>query len=768
MLYKLFKPNQLKPYQKIISKIPAKNHFDSLSDNTLVKSINKSINEKENAFAIIREAAKRTLNLSPYDVQLLGALIISDGNIAEMKTGEGKTLTAGISAVYNALLGHKVFVVTVNDYLAARDLHENKPLFDFFGLTSGLITSNNSDTEFKQSQYHCNIVYGTNSEFCFDYLRDNMVHDINEKVQPIQDYVLIDEIDSILIDEARTPLIISGQSDSFQYDLYMIDSFAKTLKEGEELLVDYQKTHTNDFFIDKQQGSVVLTEKAVEKIENYFKIDNLYENHNSSSLAHIIEQALVANHVFFEGLQYVIKDEKIVLIDENTGRLTEGRQLSNGLHQAIEAKEKLVLSSSSTVLAEITYQNYFKLFNKISGMTGTIINEEIEMSSIYGLDIIQVPTNKPTIREDKKDLLFIVKEAKINHLVKIVKEIHAQGRPILIGTASVTDNEILEEVFKKENIFVNVLNAKNAEIESEIIAKAGEFGAITLTTNMAGRGVDIKLDSKSKELGGLYVIGFERYDNRRIDNQLRGRSGRQGDPGTSQFLVSLDDKVIKNFAGTKLLNLISNLNIDSNEILESKMVSNGIEKAQKRIEEMHFESRKELIKYDQIISVQRNKLFELRNNILSLNYDFILKIDELIDVGVNGIFKYGEEDKELAAENLLSKFNMKIEDVSNLNKSSLKTIFTNTIANNFSAVSREDFIAIVRSVYLDILDGNWIDNLTNLEELRKGVGLRQINQKDPLIEFNKEAFSMYESMIANIQYNILKTLLNISITTDSI
>lgn len=763
MIQTFLKSNKLKPYKKIISKITTQTDYHLVSDQDLVQLLQASINEKDTAFSLIREAAKRTLNLIPYDVQIMGALIISDGKIAEMKTGEGKTLTAGMTAVYNAILGRKVYVVTVNDYLVERDSHENKPLFDFFGLSVGTITSTNRDNDYKKEQYECNIVYGTNSEFCFDYLRDNMVHDINDKVQPVQDFVLIDEIDSILIDEARTPLIISGQTDYSSYDLYMIDIFAKSLKEGQMVIEDYAKKYTEDFYVDKQQQSVILSEDGIDKIEKFFKIKHLYENHDMSGLAHIIEQALVANHIYENGLQYIVKDSKIVLIDENTGRLTEGRQLSHGLHQAIEAKENLPISPATSVLAEITYQNYFKLFSTIGGMTGTIETEAKEMYEVYKLDIIEVPTNKPVIRKDRKDIIFTTKERKIKYLLKLVKEIHSKGQPILIGTASVTDNELLEDIFEKENIKVNVLNAKNAEIESEIIAKAGQFGSITLTTNMAGRGVDIKLDQQSKDIGGLFVIGFERYDNRRIDNQLRGRSGRQGDPGVSQFFVSLEDRMIKAFAGSKLLNIVSNLDIEDSEFLESRMISKGIEKAQIKMEEANFESRKELIKYDQIISIQRNKIFELRDSILSEDYDFISKINELIDHSIDQIFSNGEEDKETANENLLSSYNIMINDYLYLRKIDLKNMFENKIASTFGTIPKEDMFTIIRSIYLDAIDTSWIENLTNLEELRKGVGLRQINQKDPLIEFNKEAYSMFATMLKTNQLKIMNTLLHVQL-----
>ncbi len=762
MITNFLKSTKLKPYKKIASN-SISTDISLLSDSELNTFINDNISNKEIAFSVIREAAKRTLNIEPYDVQIMGALIITDGKIAEMKTGEGKTLTAGMTAVYNALLGRKVYIVTVNDYLVERDSHENKPLFDFFELSVGTIVSTNRDNEYKKEQYDCNIVYGTNSEFCFDYLKDNMVHDINDKVQPVQDFVLIDEIDSILIDEARTPLIISGQNDYSSYDLYMIDIFSKSLKEGKMVVEDYTKKYTDDFYIDRQQHLVILSEEGINKIESFFKIEHLYENHDTSGLAHIIEQALVANHIYENGLQYIIKDSRIVLIDENTGRLTEGRQLSHGLHQAIEAKENLILSPATSVLAEITYQNYFKLFETIGGMTGTIETEAKEMYEVYKLDIIEVPTNKPVIRKDKKDIIFTTKERKIKYLINLVKEINSKGQPILIGTASVTDNEILEEIFEKENIKVNVLNAKNAEIEGEIIAKAGQFGSITLTTNMAGRGVDIKLDQQSKDVGGLFVIGFERYDNRRIDNQLRGRSGRQGDPGVTQFFVSLEDRMIKAFAGSKLLNIVSNLDIDDSEFLESRMISKGIEKAQIKMEESNFESRKELVKYDQIISIQRNKIFELRDSILSPDYDFISKINELIEHSVDQVFSNGEEDKETAYNNLLSLFNIMVNDYLYLRKQDLVHMFENKIASKFGIMPPEDMFSFMRSIYLDAIDSSWIENLTNLEELRKGVGLRQINQKDPLIEFNKEAYSMFATMLNVNQLKIMKTLLHVQI-----
>jgi preprotein translocase subunit SecA len=753
----LFSKNKFSKFTKDILLI--EDSLKTLDDQELIDYAFLQAKNIKNVFAAIREASLRTLNKRPFDVQLIGAKTIIDGSIAEMKTGEGKTLTAAIAAVYNALNGIKTYVVTVNDYLVVRDSEENKPLFDFFNLTVGHIVSSENDRDIKKEAYSKDIVYGTNSEFGFDFLRDNMVYDINDKVQIDKDFVLIDEIDSILIDEARTPLIISGFSNHKQIDLYMIDVLTKTLIEGAEYVDEnFVKTTTFDFILDRKQNSVYLTEAGVLKIENFFQLENLYLNHDTSHLAHIIEQSLVANYIYESGKQYIVKDGVLVLIDESTGRLVEGRQLSNGLHQAIEAKEKINISISTSVLAEITYQNYFKLFSSIGGMTGTAITEAREFYDIYGLDVVKIPTNKPLIREDKKDYLFLSKSGKINFLLKTVKEAHAIGRPILIGTTSVSDNELLEYYLKKENLVFNVLNAKNVELESYIISHAGEFGAITLTTNMAGRGVDIKLDDKSKEVGGLFVIGFERYENRRIDQQLSGRAGRQGDPGTSIFLVSMEDNLIKFFAGKKLLNIVRNMDIDESEVLESKMISNGVENAQKKLETLAFDRRKELVKYDKIISLHRNEIFKIRDSILAEDFDFFSKIADLISLSVNITF---EKDDVLSY--IYDVFGISFKEKPD-NKQ-FHTFLSKTILNNLSCfISDEEKIDFLRNIYLDILDAAWIEHLTSLEELRQGVSLRQINQKDPLIEFNKDAFHMYNLLISEIQTKIIRFLVHVKIS----
>lgn len=760
----------LKKYQKLVSGINSlETTIKTLSDIELKEY---AFTHKENTIkclAAIREASFRTLNKRPFDVQLIGALTISEGKIAEMKTGEGKTLTAGIAATLNAIKGRTIFVVTVNDYLAQRDAEENMPLMQFFDLQVGLILSSIKDNSFKKFQYSKNIIYGTNSEFGFDYLRDNMVYAIEDKVQCERDFVLIDEVDSILIDEARTPLIISGLQKETEIDFYAIDQLAKTLIEGKETeereSFEYVKKTTNDFVLNHKSRSVFLTESGVEKIEKALQIENAFLDHNTSKFIHAIEQSLIANYLFIEGKQYVIQDNKIILIDESTGRLATGRQLSNGLHQAIEAKENLEISDLTATVAEISYQNYFNTFKSLSGMTGTAKTEEAEFLEIYKLDVISIPTNKPIKREDKKDLIFLNEKSKINYLLKEVKEIHAKGQPILIGTNSVAQNNKLEEVLIKEGFKIEVLNAKNAARESEIIAKAGELNSITLATNMAGRGVDIKVTEESLKVGGLYVIGFERYENRRIDNQLRGRSGRQGDIGTSQFYISLEDPLIKIFGeeknDTKFKILMQKVGFKEEDVIESAMVTKSISKAQKRIEDMHFEGRKDLLKFDNVISTQRKEIYNIRDSIL-INFDYENRVNELIDYVSNKIFDHGEfTTQETIAENLLDYLKIEFTEKLPESKEDLANFIKRIIWDKFNVLTSEQKLYYVRMFYLQTLDEKWIAHLTEIDNLKAGINLRQINQKDPVTEFQKESYFMFLNLIEDIKINIVKVLFHL-------
>lgn len=758
-----------------------KYHKNVLKINSLEESIKKmsdlelkeyAFNNKDNisqCLAAIREASIRTLNKRPFDVQLIGALTISEGKIAEMKTGEGKTLTAGLAATLNAIQGRKIFVVTVNDYLAQRDAEENMPLMQFFDLQVGLILSSIKDNVFKKFQYSKNIIYGTNSEFGFDYLRDNMVYSLEEKVQCERDFVLIDEIDSILIDEARTPLIISGLQKETEINYSEINTLAKTLIEGKETeereSFEYVKKTTNDFVLNYKSKSVFLTEEGISKIEKSLNIENAFLDYHTSKFIHAIEQSLIANYLFIEGKQYVIQENKIVLIDESTGRLAIGRQLSNGLHQAIEAKENVAISDTTATVAEISYQNYFNTFKTLSGMTGTAKTEEAEFLEIYKLDVISIPTNKPIKREDKKDLIFLSEQSKIKYLIKEVKSIHGKGQPILIGTNSVAQNNKLEELLLKEGFKIEVLNAKNAARESEIIAKAGELNAITLATNMAGRGVDIKVTEESLKVGGLYVIGFERYENRRIDNQLRGRSGRQGDIGMSQFYISLEDSLIKIFGEekneTKFKILMQKMGFKEDDVIESAMVTKSISKAQKRIEDMHFEGRKDLLKFDNVISTQRKEIYNIRDSILS-NFDYESRVNELIDFVANKIFDHGEfTTSETLNENLFDLLKIQFTEQLPENKDILIQFIKSVIWDKFNVLTNEQKLHYVRMFYLQTLDEKWIAHLTEIDNLKAGINLRQINQKDPVTEFQKESYYMFLHLIDDIKVNIVKVLFHL-------
>jgi preprotein translocase subunit SecA len=758
--------SNLKKLNKKIKKI---NSYESELKEKTNEELNKLYSDKDSSeelvLAVIREGSFRSLNMRPFDVQLMGALVMNGGNIAEMKTGEGKTLTAAIASLLMIRNGGKVFVVTVNDYLAERDAYSNKELFNFFNKDVGIILSSIFDNNFKRLQYTKDIVYGTNSEFGFDYLRDNMVKHLSEKVQFEQDMVIVDEIDSILIDEARMPLIVSDKSMNHNINFYEINNLVLRMKKGEEVKVkvgftEIETQSSGDFVINEETQNIYITEDGVDFIEKELNIENLMKDQETAQLKHYIEQSIRANYLYFNKVDYIVKDNQIILIDKGTGRLSEGRQLSNGLHQAIEAKEGVDISELTTVVSEITYQNYFKLFNKLSGMTGTAKTEETEFFEIYKLEVIEIPTNKPIQRIDSKDIVFVTKKAKEEYLIKKVIEVNKTGRPILIGTVSVESNEELEKLFKKYNIRIEVLNAKNAERESEIISKAGEPYSITLATNMAGRGVDIKLTNKSKELGGLYVIGFERYSNRRIDNQLRGRSGRQGDPGFSQFYISMEDRLIQIFGGDKLKNIVTKLGIDSNDTIESSMISRSIEKAQIKIENAEFEQRKELLKYDKVISAQRDIIFEKRNDILNKDYDINNKINELIEWSLSYIYKDSEFlDKEIIFERIEDIYMIQIEGEIP-SKEDFEKFLKDIIHEKYDQIEDSLKEQLFKEFYLTSIDEEWINHLNTLEELKSGTKLRAYNQKDPIVEFTKEAYIEYNIMISKIQKMILRKIIH--------
>ncbi|MBN2871245.1 MAG: preprotein translocase subunit SecA, partial [Campylobacterales bacterium] len=595
---------EIKKYLKRVAQINAREpHFSAMSDEELQAAfalLKTSVVNGEktlddvlvDSFAITREAGKRTLGMRHFDVQLIGGMVLHEGRIAEMKTGEGKTLVATLPVVLNAMSGKGVHVVTVNDYLAERDGTQMSALYGFLGYTTGIILEGGYNPANKRLQYACDITYGTNNEYGFDYLRDNMTYSKEHMVQRGHEFVIVDEVDSILIDEARTPLIISGPTNRALENYVRADAVAKALIRDEH------------FTIDEKDRLVLITEEGIGRAEELFGVDNLYSIENSG-LSHHLDQALKANYIFECDVDYVVRDNQVIIVDEFTGRLSEGRRYSEGLHQALEAKEGVVIKEETQTLADITYQNYFRMYQKIGGMTGTAQTEATEFAQIYNLDVISIPTNVPVIRQDMNDLIYKTEAEKFAAVIAKIKELHAKGQPVLIGTASIEKSEKLHALIKAEKIPHTVLNAKNHAQEGEIIKHAGEKGAITIATNMAGRGVDIKVDDEIKALGGLYILGTERHENRRIDNQLRGRAGRQGDPGTSQFYLSLEDNLLRIFGSDKIKAIMERLGVEDGEYIESTMVTRAVEKAQKKVENMHFEGRKHIVEYDDVANEQR-------------------------------------------------------------------------------------------------------------------------------------------------------------------
>jgi preprotein translocase subunit SecA len=617
--------NLLEPKYEALDDEALKTAFETLKSE--VKNGTKTLNDVlDDSFAITREAAKRALGMRHYDVQMVGGLVLNDGNIAEMKTGEGKTLVATLAVVLNAMTGKGVHVVTVNDYLAKRDSEEMGKLYEFLGYSVGCITTDIHDDMGRKAQYDADITYGTNNEYGFDYLRDNMKVRAEEKVQREHHYAIVDEVDSILIDEARTPLIISGPTQRDHNHYAKADAIAKQMVRGEKIETkpgEPEQT-TGDFIVDEKNRTIVMTEDGLQKAQDLFEVENLYSLENAV-LSHHLDQALKAHYIFEKDVDYVVQNNEIIIVDEFTGRLSEGRRYSEGLHQALEAKEGVEVQEESQTLAEITYQNYFRLYEKLAGMTGTAQTEATEFSQIYSLDVISIPTNVPVARLDKNDLIYNTEREKMHAVVRRVKELNEKGQPVLIGTASIEKSEMIHERLKKEKIAHNILNAKNHAQEAEIIVNAGQKGAVTVATNMAGRGVDIKIDDEVRSLGGLMILGTERHESRRIDNQLRGRSGRQGDPGESQFFLSLDDNLLRIFGGEKIRNIMNRLGVEDGEYIDSKIVTRSVEKAQKKVENQHYESRKHILEYDDVANHQRKAIYAFRNQLLDPEFDIGLR-----------------------------------------------------------------------------------------------------------------------------------------------
>ena len=714
---------------------------------------------KVEAFAVAREAAFRVIGEKPYYVQILGGLAIHGGNIAEMKTGEGKTLTSTMPAYLNALTGKGVHIITVNEYLAERDANWMGNIYRFLGLTVGINFRESTPKE-KQEAYNADIMYTTNNELGFDYLRDNMVVKAENRVQRPLNFVIIDEVDSVLIDEARTPLIISGgriESANLYIDA---DRFAKKLKEN------------NGYIYDEKTKAVTLDEVGIKEAESYFKVSNLYDL-NNTNLVHYINQALKANYAMNRDMDYVVSDDKVIIVDPFTGRLMAGRNYSDGLHQAIEAKEGVSIQQETKTLATITFQNLFRMYNKLSGMTGTAKTEEEEFREIYNMYVITIPTNRPVSRQDYGDLLFATKEGKYKAIVNEIKERHSKGQPVLVGTIAVETSELISSMLKKVHIPHEVLNAKNNAREAEIIAKAGEKGAVTIATNMAGRGTDIKLTDEVKELGGLCVIGTERHESRRIDNQLRGRSGRQGDPGMSQFCVSFEDDLMVRFGTERAKDMLARIGFSDDVSIRNKFLSNSIESAQKRVEGNNFDIRKNLLQYDDVINQQREYIYERRNEILDSEsiHESVLDTfhNYISDLVSSHIMPEGyltdkdlSEILEVSNEHLL-KNDFKVEELKDKSIEEVTEMLYSRVVEEYNEkiaeIPEEIANEFEKAIVLRVIDTHWMDHINTMSNLREGIHLRSYAQVDPLRAYTSEGFELYDDMLNAIDKDITMYLI---------
>ena len=716
------------------------------------------------AAAVVREASKRVLGLRHYDVQLIGGIILHQGRIAEMKTGEGKTLVATLPAYLNALTGKGVHIITVNDYLAKRDRDEMGRVHEFLGLTVGVIIHGQSQAE-KQEQYGADITYGTNNEFGFDYLRDNMVVYKEEKVQRELNYVIVDEVDSILIDEARTPLIISGEGEKSTEFYRVADFFVKSLKEES----DYTK--------DEKANSVILTDEGVEKAEKYFHVEN-YADPENMNIQHHVVQALKANYMMKDEKDYIVKDGEVIIVDEFTGRLMEGRRYSDGLHQAIEAKENVKVEKESKTLATITFQNYFRMYKKLAGMTGTAQTEESEFREIYGLDVIVIPTHRPVIRKDQPDTIYKTVQGKYNAIVNEIAETYKKGQPVLVGTVSIEKSEILSVALKKKGIPHQVLNAKYHEKEAEIVAQAGQKSMVTIATNMAGRGTDIKLGEGVVDLGGLKIIGTERHESRRIDNQLRGRSGRQGDPGESRFYISLEDDLMRIFGSERIAGVIEKLGLTEDDAIESKMVSNAIEGAQKKVEGNNFDIRKNVVKYDDVMNKQREIIYSQREKVLigeDLKDQIQGMIEDVIESAVKSHISGVEETFDGELKNLINymeelfveKGTYTFEELEKMSNDELKESFLKVAKEMYDykeeVFGEEQMREIERVILLKVVDSRWMDHIDDMDHLKQGIGLRAYKQQDPSQAYQMEGSDMFDEMIENIKVETVKYLFHVRI-----
>ncbi|WP_172199189.1 preprotein translocase subunit SecA [Campylobacter sp. RM16188] len=761
--------NALEPKYQAMSDDELKSSFNELRE--AIKSGSKSMDDVLNdVFAIVREVGKRTLNMRHFDVQLIGGMVLHEGKIAEMKTGEGKTLVATLPVVLNAMSGKGVHVVTVNDYLAKRDATQMGEIYNFLGLSVGVVLSGQYDDEARKAAYGSDITYGTNNEFGFDYLRDNMKMEFKDKVQREHNFVIVDEVDSILIDEARTPLIISGPTNRTLDGYVKANEVAKALTRGVAPETPQEKA-TGDFVVDEKNRTIAITEEGISKAEKLFGVENLY-NLENAILSHHLDQALKAHNLFEKDVHYVVRDSEVVIVDEFTGRLSEGRRFSEGLHQALEAKEGVKIQEESQTLADITFQNYFRLYSKLSGMTGTAQTEATEFAQIYKLDVVSIPTNVPVVRVDHNDLIYKTQDEKFKAVIAEIKKAHDKGQPVLVGTASIERSELLHSMLVKEKIPHSVLNAKNHEKEAQIIAEAGAKGAVTIATNMAGRGVDIRINDEVRALGGLYIIGTERHESRRIDNQLRGRSGRQGDPGVSRFYLSLEDNLLRIFGSDRIKSIMDRLGIEEGESIDSKMVTRAVENAQKKVENLHFEARKHILEFDDVANEQRKTVYKFRNELLDPEFDISEKIKQNRDEFVINLL----DQAEIFPEVLKSEFNLNrlvsilAENGLGVDEGELRELdykdLAQIITDKFEAQYNEKMSVLEESqrkylekvLCLQVVDTAWREHLYQMDILKTGIGLRGYNQKDPLTEYKKESFNLFMELVSRIKFEGIKIL----------
>ncbi len=719
------------------------------------------------AFAAVREVSKRTLKMRPFDVQVIGGIVLHEGKIAEMKTGEGKTLASTMPVYLNALTGRGVHVITVNDYLAKRDANWMGPIYEFLGLSVGVIVHGINDTE-RRSAYSCDVTYGTNNEFGFDYLRDNMSFQLENYVQRKFYYAIVDEVDSILIDEARTPLIISGPSEESTDKYYRINQIIPRLKKDQ------------DYTVDEKNRTVILTEEGVAKAERLLNVQNLYEPGNMEILHHV-NQALKAHTLFKKDIDYLVKDGQVIIVDEFTGRVMPGRRYSDGLHQALEAKEKVKIERENQTLASVTFQNYFRMYEKLAGMTGTADTEATEFKKIYNLDVVVIPTNMPMIRTDHTDVIYKTEEEKFEAAIEEIKALHDQNRPVLVGTISIEKSELLSRHLSKRGIKHNILNAKNHEKEAEIIALAGQPGGVTISTNMAGRGTDIKLGEGVADLGGLHILGTERHESRRIDNQLRGRSGRQGDNGSSRFYLSLEDDLLRIFGAERISSVMDRIGVERGEPIEHNLISKAIEGAQRRVEGQNFDIRKHLLEYDDVMNRQRQVIYEQRRDVLD-GSDLWSTVDDMLQ----------EIVEDLVCDYLDEKVRPDEWDLQGLSDAVYKQFFLRWSPNGSDRadMNREDVITavisnvtkllrdkeekfgkdlmeyIMKVIMLQVIDSNWKDHLLGMDHLKEGIGLRGYGQKDPVREYQKEGYDMFMEMVYRVKEDTLQKLCIVQVQSD--